>query len=121
MKLFTALVLTASFFAIPAMAQTPAPAAPATPAPAAAPAPAASDLTKDGKPRMTAVRAQCQSEIQAQSLKGDARKQAMAACIVKARPDLAAAMKCRMDPQAKGLDKDARRAFVKDCVAKSKG
>ena len=119
--LASVLLLSVTLGLVPALAQT----APTAPVPAAS-APAATaatapDTTKDGKPRMKVVRAQCRDEIVGQDLKGDARKQAMAACIVKARPDMEARVKCRMDPQAKGLDKDARRTFVKDCVAKAKG
>ena len=117
-----ALLLTSSA----AFAQTAAPAAPVTAAPAAAaPAataqPAASDLTKDGKPRMKVVRAQCRDEVKGQSLKGDARKQAMADCIVKQRPDMEARVKCQMDPSLKGMEKSARHAAVQACVAKTKG
>ena len=117
-----ALLLTSSA----AFAQTAAPAAPVTAAPAAAaPAgttqPAASDLTKDGKPRMKIVRAQCRDEVKGQSLKGDARKQAMADCIVKQRPDMEARVKCQMDPSLKGMEKSARHAAVQACVAKTKG
>lgn len=117
-----ALLLTSSV----AFAQTTPPAAPATPAPAAAaPAattqPAASDLTKDGKPRMKVVRAQCRDEVKGQNLKGDARKQAMADCIVKQYPDMEARVKCQMDPSLKGMDKTARHAAMQACVAKTKG
>ncbi|UDL94315.1 hypothetical protein LGH83_17635 [Lichenihabitans sp. PAMC28606] len=123
MKIVSSLVLVLALGLTPALAQTaaaPATTAPAAAAPATTAAPVASDLTKDGKPRMKVVRAQCKDEVQGQGLKGAARKDAMAACIVKQRPDKAAAMKCRMDPQTKGMDKTARKAFVKDCVAKTK-
>lgn len=105
--------------AAPAFAQTPAPVAPAAPmtAPATPTAPA---LTKDGKPRMKEVRAQCRDETKAANLKGDARKQAMGDCIVKQRPDMADRMKCQMDPSLKGMDKATRREAVKACVAKTK-
>lgn len=107
-----------------AFAQTAAPAAP-TPAtqaaPATAPSPGSADLTKDGKPRMKVVRAQCKDEVKGQNLKGDARKQAMAACIIKQRPDMEARVKCQMDPSLKGMDKAARKDAVKACVAKAKG
>lgn len=113
----------ALLFAAPAFAQTTAPAAPAaSPTPMAAPeTPAAPAMTKDGKPRMKEVRAQCRDETKAQNLKGDARKQAMADCIVKQRPDMEARVKCQMDPSLKGMDKGARKEAVKACVAKSKG
>lgn len=107
--------------AAPAAAPTPAPSAPATAAPAATTQPAASDLTKDGKPRMKVVRAQCRDEVKGQSLKGDARKQAMADCIVKQRPDMEARVKCQMDPSLKGMEKSARHAAVQACLAKTKG
>lgn len=123
MKLAATTLLVLSLGLGSALAQT-APAAPAATPATAAPAtaaPAASDLTKDGKPRMKVVRAQCKDEIKGQDLKGDARKQAMAACIVKARPDMAARVNCSMDPGAKGLKKAAKRDFIKACVAKTKG
>jgi curli biogenesis system outer membrane secretion channel CsgG len=108
-----------------AFAQTPAPtapaAAPAATAPAAPAQPAASDMTKDGKPRMKVVRAQCRDEVGGQKLTGDARKQAMADCIVKQRPDMEARIKCQMDPSLKGMDKGARHAAVQACVVKAKG
>ena len=105
-----------------AFAQTPAPAtAPAATAPAATTQPAASDLTKDGMPRMKVVRAQCRNEVKGQNLAGDARKQAMAACIVKQRPDMEARIKCQMDPSLKGMEKSARHTAVQACVAKAKG
>ena len=127
MKTMSLLIASALCLAGPAFAQTTAPAAPATPAPAAA-APAApaatpapdTGMTKDGKPRMKVVRAQCKDEIKGQSLKGDARKQAMAACIVKERPDMEAKIKCQMDPSLKGMAKDAKKDAVKACVAKAK-
>lgn len=113
-----------------AVAQTAAPATTTTTTPAAssaaaAPAstaqPAASDMTKDGKPRMKFVRAQCRDEVKGQNLTGDARKQAMADCIVKQRPDMEARVRCQMDPGLKGMDKGARHAAVQACVAKAKG
>ena len=118
------LALVAAFSACamaPSFAQTAAPAAPAAPAVTPAPAaPAASDMTKDGKPRMKIVREQCRDEVKAGGLKGDARKQAMGACIIKQRPDMEARVKCSMDPSLKGMPKDARREAVKACVAKTK-
>ena len=97
-----------------------------TAAPAPSPAPqttaaGASTLTKDGKPRMKIVRAQCRDTVKGENLKGDARKQAMADCIIKQRPDMEPRIKCAMDPSLKDMDKDARRAAVKVCVQKAKG
>jgi hypothetical protein len=116
-----ALLLTSSA----AFAQTTAPAPAAAPAatatPAAATPAATTELTKDGKPRMKSVRAACRAEVKDQSLKGDARKQAMADCIVKQRPDMEAKVKCQMDPSLKGMEKSARHAAIQACVAKSKG
>ena len=108
-----------------AFAQTTAPATPAASPPAATapatPAPAATvGLTKDGKPKMDDVRAQCRDEVRSGGAKGDARKQAMADCIIKKRPDMETRVKCQMDPAMKGLDKDARRAAMKACVTKAK-
>ena len=116
---------TAMLLAMPAFAQTaapaaaPAPAAPAatTPAPAAS---ASSEMTKDGKPRMKVVREACKEETKTGGLKGDARRQAMADCIIKQRPDMEAKIKCSMDPSLKGMEKDARKVAVKACVDKSK-
>lgn len=105
-----------------AFAQTPSPSVPAAPASQAAPASSSSaDLTKDGKPRMKIVRAQCKDEVKGQNLKGDARKQAMAACIIKQRPDMEARVKCQMDPSLKGMDKASRKEAMKSCMAKAKG
>ena len=71
-------------------------------------------------PSPSAVRARCRDEVKGENLKGDARKQAMADCIVKQRPDMAARVKCQMDPSLKGMDKAARRAAVKACVDKGR-
>ena len=121
MKTATMLLVSALLFAGPALAQTAAPPSPAAPAAAAAPAaPVQGDLTKDGKPRMKVVRAQCRDEVKSQNLKGDAKREAMMACVVKQRPDMEASMKCRMDPSLKGMAKDAKKAAVKACVAKAK-
>jgi hypothetical protein len=113
-------VILAAAFSLAAgavFAQTPAPSVPTAPVVAPAPAaPSAIPLTKDGKPRAKEVRAACRAEAKGQGLKGDARKQAVADCVVKQRPDLAARMQCSMDPKAKGLDRDAKRAFIKDCI-----
>jgi hypothetical protein len=70
---------------------------------------------------MKEVRAQCKAEADAGGLKGAPRKSAMADCMIKQRPDKAAAIQCRMDPQLKGMDKDARKTAVKACIAKTKG
>ncbi|MCW6510854.1 hypothetical protein [Lichenifustis flavocetrariae] len=122
-RTFTAIALLCA--STSAFAQATAPAAPApAPAPAAAaPAtpPAASDMTKDGKPRMKVVRAQCREEVKGENLKGDARREAMGACIVKQRPDKEAQVKCSMDPSLKGMAKSARHDVIKACVAKAKG
>jgi hypothetical protein len=121
MKTLSLFAAVAFLAAAPAFAQTAAvPATPAAPAPPAA-APAAPSLTKDGKPRMKDVRATCKSESEAAGLKGDARKSAMADCMIKQRPDKAAAIRCRMDPAMKGMDKDARKTAMQACVAKAKG
>ncbi|MDX7949719.1 hypothetical protein P7D22_00820 [Lichenihabitans sp. Uapishka_5] len=103
-----------------AYAQNAAPAAPAAQAAPAATAAGSAELTKDGKPRMKVVRAQCRDVVKSQDLKGDARKQAMADCIVKQRPDMEARVKCHMDPSLKTMDKGARSAAIKACVAKTK-
>lgn len=125
MKIFAIALAAGLAGLVPAVAQTAAaPAAPAVVAPAVVatpttPAPATPSLTKDGKPRMKDVRAQCKAEVG--TLKGEPRKQAMADCIIKQRPDKAAAVQCRMDPALKGMDKVARKTAVKACVDKTKG
>ena len=105
-----------------AAAQSPAasgsPAAQTPSAIAASPAPA--DFTKKGLLKMKVVRERCRGEIQAGGLKGEARRQAMGECVVKARPDKASQVRCAMDPQTKGMDREARRAFVKDCASRAK-
>lgn len=123
MKLITALALAGSLVALPAFAQqsappaaTTPPAAQQTPAAQETPADAAPHLTKSGKPRAKDVRAQCRDEVKTQGLKGDERKKAVADCVVKARPDLAAAEECRQDPGLKSMDKDARKAAIKACI-----
>lgn len=110
------------FTSTAALAQTTAPvpgtAASATPDGAAQPA--SSDLTRDGKPRMKMVRAHCREEVKGEKLKDDARREAIAACIVKQRPDMAARVRCQMDPGLKGMEKTARHAAVQACVVKAK-
>ncbi len=111
--------------ATPVMAQATAPAAapapaPAASAPTAAPAAAAPTTTKDGKPTMKVVREQCRNEVIAGGTKGPARRQAMADCIIKQRPDMTTRINCAMDPSLKGMDKDAKRDAVKACVRKSR-
>jgi hypothetical protein len=119
MKTFAAFLLTGLLVTGSAFAQQNPPAAPATDqaAPAAESAPA---MTKSGKPKAKEVRKQCAEEAKSQGLKGAERRKAVADCVVKARPDLAAAEECRHDPKLKGMDKDARKAAIKECIASKK-
>jgi hypothetical protein len=102
------------FLTNPTFAQT---AAPAVSAPAT---PAAPELDKQGRPKAKEVRADCKADAEAKGLKGDDKREAVMACVVKQRPDLAAKMaareQCRTDGKAKGLQKDELKAFVKDCA-----
>lgn len=118
-------LIAALAFAAPALAQT-------TPAPAAAPdAPAASGPApsspaasgaeaEGGKEGVKALRASCRDEAKAKDLKGDAKREAISACVVRQRPDLAGREQCRTEGFGKGLRKKELHAFVKEC-AKTKG
>lgn len=121
-----ALIMLASLaLAAPALAQTApapasAPAAPTTPS-QAAPAPMApSSEAEGGKDGVKALRASCRDEAKAKDLKGDAKREAISACVVRQRPDLAGREQCRTEGFGKGLRKKELHAFVKDC-AKTKG
>jgi hypothetical protein len=83
-------------------------------------APQSSDLTKSGKVKAKVVRKQCKEEAKSQGLKGADKKKAIADCVIKARPDLAASEECHQDPSLKGLDKDAKKAKIKECMASKK-
>jgi hypothetical protein len=113
MKFLIAAVAAAMLVAGPALAQD-------TKAPPTTQDAPQSDLTKSGKPKAKAVRKECREEAKSQGLKGADRKKAEADCVIKARPDLAAAEECRQDPSLKGLDKDARKAKIKECIASKK-
>ncbi len=117
MRLFAAFLVAGALVATPAFAQQQDnTTAPQTPAPTdTAPA-----LTKSGKPRAKDVRAECREQVKSQGLKGAERKQAVSDCVLKARPDLAAAEECRQDPNLKGMDKAARKAAIKECVKNKK-
>ena len=122
------LVLVATLAAAtPALSQAPSP-APAAPAPAApaadtpaAPASAASDPNEGGTTPaaggVRALRASCRQEASSNGLRGPAKREAVSACVVRQRPDLAAREQCRTDGFGKGLRKEELHAFVKACVA----
>ncbi|MGB8278369.1 MAG: hypothetical protein WCF20_10635 [Methylovirgula sp.] len=59
---------------------------------------------------------QCRTAALAKGLDADARRLAIAACILKARPQIAARIHCLMNSRFKDMDKKARLAFMKDCV-----
>ncbi|MGO9135852.1 MAG: hypothetical protein ACLP8A_17620 [Methylovirgula sp.] len=93
------------------------------PAPAAAPAapPAATPTTPradDDHAQMKAVVEQCRDAVMAKGLDGAARHQAMAACILAARPELTARIHCLIDPKIRAMDKDARKIAIMECIAK---
>ena len=112
MKLLIAAIAATLLVASPALAEdTKAPTTQDTPS---------SDLTKSGKVKAKVVRQQCREEVKSQGLKGAEKKKAVEDCVIKARPDLAAAEECRHDPSLKGLDKDARKAKIKECIASKK-
>jgi len=117
MKLFAAVLIAGALAAGPALAQQTTQPGASTPPAAEESAPA---LTKSGKPRAKDVRAQCREEAKAQGLKGDDRKKAVSDCVIKARPDLAAAEECRQDPNLKGMDKEARKDAIKECIKSKK-
>ncbi len=111
------IVLATLTLATSAFAQTaPAPAvAPAASSPVSTSAEAGS--IKDG---VKAVRAGCRDEAMSEGLKGPAKREAVSACVVRQRPDLAERERCRTEGFGKGLRKEELHAFVKDC-AKTKG
>lgn len=117
MMKFSILVLAAMIgLALPAWAESPtsdASAPAAAPAPDSAPSAAAAAKVKE-------IRAACRAQVKEQGIKGQEKGQAVSACVVKQRPDLAQREQCRMDGRSKGLRKDELRSFVKDCV-KGKG
>ncbi len=109
------ILLAAFALAAPAFAQT-------APAPAAAPGAlspgmAGAESTGGG---VKALRASCRDEAKSKGLKGPAKREAVAACVVRQRPDLAGREQCRTEGFGKGLRKEELHAFVKDC-AKTKG
>jgi hypothetical protein len=120
MKTFAAFLLTGLLVTGSAFAQQNPPAAPSTDQAAAPAAESAPAMTKSGKPKAKDVRKQCAEEAKSQGLKGAERRKAVADCVVKARPDLAAAEECRHDQNLKGMDKDARKAAIKECIASKK-
>jgi hypothetical protein len=120
MKTFAAFLLTGLLVAGSAFAQqNPPPAAPSTDQ-TTAPAASSPATTKSGKPKVKEVRKQCYEEAKSQGLKGAERRKSIEECVVKARPDLAAAEECRHDPKLKDLDKAARKAAIKECIASKK-
>jgi hypothetical protein len=113
MKFLIAAFATTLLLAGPALAED-------TKAPTTQDAPQSSDLTKSGKVKAKVVRKQCKEEAKSQGLKGAEKKKAVADCVIKARPDLAASEECHQDPSLKGLDKDAKKAKIKECIASKK-
>lgn len=118
-------VLTALSFTVPAYAQvTSSP----TSSVAAAPTPnvpsSTTANTDEAAPGaaigIKPLRASCRDEARAKGLKGVAKRQAVSACVVQQRPDLASREQCRSDGFSKGLRKQELHAFVKDCL-KTKG
>lgn len=73
-------------------------------------------LTREGKPTAAAARSACKTEVDARSLSGAARREALTACFKAKRPDLAARAECRKDSRAKGLDGEELRKAVADCA-----
>jgi hypothetical protein len=67
---------------------------------------------------MKAVVDQCRDAVMAKGLDGAARHQAMAACILAARPELTARIHCLMDPKIRAMDKDARKVAIMECIAR---
>jgi hypothetical protein len=113
MKFLIAAIAATFILAGPAFAEDTAPTTD-TKAPTTQETPQSSDLTKSGKPKAKVVRKECREEANAQGLKGADKKKAIADCVIKARPDLAAGVECRQDPSLKGLDKDDRKARIKN-------
>ena len=60
--------------------------------------------------------ARCQTAALAKGLDTNARRQAIAACILQASPVLAARVHCLMNSRLRNMDRKAQLAFVKDCV-----
>ncbi len=59
---------------------------------------------------------QCRAAALAKGLDETTRRQAIAACIIEARPRIAARIHCLMDPRLKTMDKGARLVAIKDCA-----
>ena len=113
------IVLAALSLAMPALAQTTTgpTAAPTGPGPAG---PASDEAGPGADGGVKALRMSCREEAQSKGLIGPARREAVSACVVRQRPDLAGREQCRADGFTKGLRKEDLHAFVKEC-AKSKG
>lgn len=117
----SAALLLVALVPLPAAAQMPpSPLDPAAPAAAAEAAPV-SRLTRQDLPRFRDVRATCRDQAEGQGLQGEARRDAMQACMIKARPDKAVLIRCVLDPAGRAMDREAHHTFVKDCVANAKG
>jgi hypothetical protein len=82
-----------------------------------APKPASVELTKDGKPKASAVRKACREEGKGKGLKGKALKASVDECFAKQRPDLAKNKACRQEAEAKKISGKERRDFMKTCRA----
>ena len=59
---------------------------------------------------------QCKDEASGQALKGSAKRDAIDACIVNARPDQAKRIQCRKDGLAQGLRHQDLHAYMKSCI-----
>jgi hypothetical protein len=90
------------------------PAAPAAAAPVAAPASLADNVHRRAHP-VRDLRASCRKDAKAQGLEGDKLHEAVSACVVRARPDLAVSEQCRTEGRTNHLHKAGLRTFVRDC------
>ncbi len=101
------IVLAALSLATPALAQT---------AAGSTAAPSSDEGGRGAEGGVKALRASCREEAESKGLKGPAKREAVSACVVRQRPDLAGREQCRTDAFGKGLRKEELHTFVKDCT-----
>ena len=83
--------------------------------PAPPPAAATPSTVKPFSP-LQQLHQQCKDEASGQALKGSAKRDAIDACIVNARPDQAKGIQCRKDGMAQGLRHQDLHAYMKSCI-----
>ena len=81
---------------------------------------AAQDRLGSGNQSGKELLAQCRTAALAEGLDAGARRQAIAACILKASPVVTARIHCLMGLRRKDMDSKTRLAFIKGCVQGNK-